>query len=241
MAQTQVLVAGAGPTGLVLALWLTKLGVCRADRRPDRPSPEQRRGRWPCRPARWSSTARSASPMRWSSAATRCPASISGCAAEHAARVGFEVIGEALTPYPFLLIFPQDEHERLLIERLADAGVAVERRTELVGFSDEGDRIVAQAARAGRRRSTCEAAYLAGCDGARSTVREGDRRRLSRRHLPAAVLRRRRRGGRPGDGRRAARRSRRGRLPGGLSAGRRGPRPADRHGARRARRPRRRR
>src|SRR5580704_14208396 len=27
MAQTQVLVAGAGPTGLVLALWLTKLGV----------------------------------------------------------------------------------------------------------------------------------------------------------------------------------------------------------------------
>jgi hypothetical protein len=41
-----------------------------------------------------------------------------------------------LTPYPFLHIFPQDQHERLLIERLGALGVAVERRTELISFTE---------------------------------------------------------------------------------------------------------
>ena len=47
-----------------------------------------------------------------------------------AARVPFETVGEGLTPYPFLEIFPQDEHERLLVDRLQALGVTVERRTE---------------------------------------------------------------------------------------------------------------
>jgi hypothetical protein len=33
-----------------------------------------------------------------------------------------------------MLILPQDEHERLLLGRLAAEGVEVERRTELLGF-----------------------------------------------------------------------------------------------------------
>ena len=36
MAQSDVLIVGAGPTGLVLALWLTRLGVKRAHHRQDR-------------------------------------------------------------------------------------------------------------------------------------------------------------------------------------------------------------
>ena len=36
-----------------------------------------------------------------------------------AARIPFQRIGEGLTPYPFALVFPQDAHERLLIEQLA--------------------------------------------------------------------------------------------------------------------------
>ena len=104
-------------------------------------------------------------------------------------------IGDGLTPYPFLQIFPQDEHEQLLIERLEALGVAVERQTELVGFEDDRRRRHRPPARAGRARGArARRAYIAGCDGARSLVRESDRRRLSRRHLPAGVLRRRRRG-----------------------------------------------
>ena len=77
-----------------------------------------------------------------------------------------------LSPFPYALIFPQDEHERLLIERLAEAGVKVERRTELVGFEDADDRVLARLKRPDGSEETCEAAYIAGCDGARSTVRE---------------------------------------------------------------------
>jgi 2-polyprenyl-6-methoxyphenol hydroxylase-like FAD-dependent oxidoreductase len=71
-----------------------------------------------------------------------------------------------------MLIYPQDEHERVLIERLAQLGIDVERPTELVGFEDRGERVVARLQHADGSVETCEAAYLAGCDGARSVVRE---------------------------------------------------------------------
>lgn len=41
----------------------------------------------------------------------------------------FGASGTDLNPFPYALIIPQDEHERLLIERLAEVGVEVERRT----------------------------------------------------------------------------------------------------------------
>jgi 2-polyprenyl-6-methoxyphenol hydroxylase-like FAD-dependent oxidoreductase len=89
-----------------------------------------------------------------------------------AVRLPFEDIGAGLTPYSFMFIFPQDEHEKLLIERLETLGVSVERRTELLGFEDRGDRIVALLRRPDGAEETWEAAYIAGCDGARSLVRE---------------------------------------------------------------------
>ena len=91
---------------------------------------------------------------------------------EREARVSFEDIGVDLTPCPFLHIFPQDEHERLLIERLGQMGVSVERRIELIGYSDEGDRIVARLRGPGGQEEGCEATYIAGCDGASSRVRQ---------------------------------------------------------------------
>ena len=81
-------------------------------------------------------------------------------------------MGKGLSPFPYMLIFPQDEHERLLIEHLAQAGVAVERQTELLGFDDDGARVRARLRRPDGAEEVCEADYLAGCDGARSTVRE---------------------------------------------------------------------
>ena len=80
-----------------------------------------------------------------------------------------------------MLIFPQDEHERLLIERLDALGRA--RRAP-----DRAARLRGRRRRASwpalRRpdgsEETCEAAYLAGCDGAHSTVRETLGDRLSR-------------------------------------------------------------
>jgi 2-polyprenyl-6-methoxyphenol hydroxylase-like FAD-dependent oxidoreductase len=89
-----------------------------------------------------------------------------------AARVPFEEIVSGLTPYGFLHIFPQDEHERLLIERLQDFGVQVERSTELLGYAEEGDHIGARLRGPDGAESTVTAAFIAGCDGAKSKVRE---------------------------------------------------------------------
>ena len=58
-----------------------------------------------------------------------------------------------------------------MIERLSAFGVSVERQTELVSLQDD-DRITARLRKAGGVDEDCEASYLAGCDGARSTVRE---------------------------------------------------------------------
>jgi 2-polyprenyl-6-methoxyphenol hydroxylase-like FAD-dependent oxidoreductase len=91
---------------------------------------------------------------------------------EPAARLPFATVGEDLTAYAFLEIFPQDQHERLLIERLEKLGVAVERRTELMRFADKGDRVIANLRGPDGHEEECEATYIAGCDGARSLVRE---------------------------------------------------------------------
>ena len=60
----------------------------------------------------------------------------------------------------------------LLIQRLEAMGVAVERQTELLRFSDTGDHVAATLRRPDGQEETCEASYLAGCDGAHSLVRE---------------------------------------------------------------------
>jgi 2-polyprenyl-6-methoxyphenol hydroxylase-like FAD-dependent oxidoreductase len=65
----------------------------------------------------------------------------------------------------------RDRHERILIEHLGRAGVRVERPTELLDFTEESDRVRARLERADGTEEICEAAYLAGCDGAHSRVR----------------------------------------------------------------------
>src|SRR6202047_2055454 len=47
-------------------------------------------------------------------------------------RIVFGAMGQGISPFPYALIFPQDEHERFLIDRLGEIGIAVERSRELV-------------------------------------------------------------------------------------------------------------
>jgi 2-polyprenyl-6-methoxyphenol hydroxylase-like FAD-dependent oxidoreductase len=88
------------------------------------------------------------------------------------ARIALGDIGAGVSPYPYMLIFPQDQHERFLIERLRENGVQIDRPTEVLGFEERGDRVAVKLKHADGSDETCEAAFLAGCDGARSIVRE---------------------------------------------------------------------
>src|SRR5713226_8610559 len=143
MAQTDVLIIGAGPTGLVLALWLTRLGVrARIVDKTAEPGTTSRALAVQARTLELYRQLDLTEPVV--ARGHEVPAVNLWVKGEAAARLSFETVGSGLTPYPFLKIFPQDQHERLLIERLEALGVAVERRTGLVSFANEENGVVAR-------------------------------------------------------------------------------------------------
>jgi 2-polyprenyl-6-methoxyphenol hydroxylase-like FAD-dependent oxidoreductase len=168
---TDVLIVGAGPTGLVLALWLTRLGAL--VRIVDKTSEPGTTSRALAVQARTLEFYRQMGLADAVVARGRKVSAVSlWVAGKHEAHVALRDIGAGVSPYPYPLIYPQDEHERLLIDRLAQGGVQVERRTELIDFEDTGGAVRARLKRQDGSEEICEAAYVAGCDGARSSVRE---------------------------------------------------------------------
>jgi len=166
-----VLIVGAGPTGLVLALWLKRLGV--NPRIIDKTAEPGTTSRALAVQARTLELYRQLDLTETVLAqGHKIPAINLWVKGEQKARMGFGSVGEGLTPYPFLHIFPQDQHERLLIKRLEELGVSVERRTELLGYTEGEDCVVARLRGVDGQEESCEATYVAGCDGARSLVRE---------------------------------------------------------------------
>ncbi len=167
----EVLIIGAGPTGLVLAIWLTRLGVrvrivdkIAAPETTSRAIGVQARTLEFYRQLGLADTLvarghKSAAMNLW----------VSG---QHRARLPFADMGADISPFPFALIVSQDEHEKILIEHLAGLGVAVERSVELLDFENTGECVVARLKKSDGQVETCESNFMAGCDGAHSTVRE---------------------------------------------------------------------
>ncbi len=75
--------------------------------------------------------------------------------------------------YPFALMIPQSETERILEEQLALHGMSVERNTPLVSFTEAGGNVEAVLRRPDGVTESVVASWLVGCDGAHSTVRHG--------------------------------------------------------------------
>jgi 2-polyprenyl-6-methoxyphenol hydroxylase-like FAD-dependent oxidoreductase len=170
MTSVQVLIAGAGPTGLMLALRLARHGV--SLRIIDK-------ARGPGLASRAMAVhARTLEFYRQLGCADDVVALGVKIEAIHlrdrdheVARLPFKDIGAGLSPYPFVLAFPQDDHERFLVEQLQALGVEIEWNTALASFSQDGNGVHALLDQGGIE-SFCDAAYLCGCDGARSRVRE---------------------------------------------------------------------
>ena len=87
------------------------------------------------------------------------------------ASLSLKDVGAGISPYPFALCFPQDDHERFLVDQLALHGAAVEWGVALHGFEDRAGSVRATL-RGNGTQEDCEAAYLCGCDGAHSVVRQ---------------------------------------------------------------------
>ncbi|HET8660513.1 MAG TPA: FAD-dependent monooxygenase [Micromonosporaceae bacterium] len=177
-----VLVVGAGPTGLTLGLQLHRFGarVRVVDRLPDRVNQSRAVVLQPRSLEVLAGSGVAEEMLEHGNRAVRLD--IHGRRDRVRSAPLFD-IGVGDSAYPFLLFLSQAETERILTERLAAGGVRVERGTELVGFDagtgaagegGAGDGAVACRLRhAGGRVEEVSARFVVGCDGAHSAVRSG--------------------------------------------------------------------
>ncbi|HEX8904777.1 MAG TPA: FAD-dependent monooxygenase [Longimicrobiaceae bacterium] len=77
------------------------------------------------------------------------------------------------TRFPYILFVSQAETEALLGDYLAARGVRIERRVEMARFADAGGAVECVLRAADGREERVRARWLAGCDGAHSPVRKG--------------------------------------------------------------------
>jgi 2-polyprenyl-6-methoxyphenol hydroxylase-like FAD-dependent oxidoreductase len=170
MSASHILIAGAGPTGLVLALRLAHHGIpFRIIDKNSGPGQASRAMFVQARTLEFYQQLGFADEV--AARGIRMETVHLRESGEEVAKVTFKDLGEGLSPFPFVLCFPQDDHERFLVEKLEAAGIAVEWGVELKEFTQDDTRVRAVLDRAGTEE-ICEVAYLCGCDGIHSRVRD---------------------------------------------------------------------
>lgn len=163
-----VLIVGAGPVGMTLAMALRRRGV--AVRIVDKSAAR---------------TDKSKALVLW--ARTLEMLDIEGCVAPfvqagllargvHIREAGGKPLldvpfSTVRSVYQFALMIPQSETERLLEEELGRLQVAVERSTEFLSFLEVDDGVVASIKGADGQVAQFPASWIVGCDGAHSVVR----------------------------------------------------------------------
>lgn len=80
-------------------------------------------------------------------------------------------LGRGLSAYPYVVTFPQDQHEQVLLEKLEETGHSVEWQTAFVSCDETNGKVKATVKN--NERETEEIfSYVIGCDGASSRVRK---------------------------------------------------------------------
>jgi 2-polyprenyl-6-methoxyphenol hydroxylase-like FAD-dependent oxidoreductase len=166
-----VLIVGAGPTGLMLANQLARRGV--KPRIIDRHSGPAQQSRAMAVQAR---TMEIYSKMGLIDKALALGARATGANiwanGRWTARIPVGDIGQSMSPFPFVLMLGQDDNELIMGEKLRDYGVTVDWNTELVEIEQHPDHVDATLTLPDGTIQRVKAAWVAGCDGSRSPVRE---------------------------------------------------------------------
>src|SRR5919199_3025405 len=168
--EIEVLVVGAGPTGMTMAAQLAARGVrCRiVDKTPER--------------SRYTRAlvvqARSLELLQKMGIADelvdrgrRTLKVTPFVGGRRAMNLEFGDIGVDDTPYPFLLFVSQAETERVLEGHLQDLGVEVERPVELINFEEQNGGMRTLLRHGDGREEHVRVRYVVGADGAHSAVR----------------------------------------------------------------------
>ena len=80
-------------------------------------------------------------------------------------------LGQGLSPYPYMLVLEQSKNERLLYEYMQAHGKDVLWQTELESLAQTEVNVTAHVKTASGEANTIEAKYMVGCDGPKSLVR----------------------------------------------------------------------
>ena len=88
------------------------------------------------------------------------------------ARIPLGDIGKTVSPFPFVLMLGQDDNERILGQHLNQLSITVQWNTELIALNQMADGVHATLKLPDGSQRNISAAYMAGCDGGHSAVRE---------------------------------------------------------------------
>jgi 2-polyprenyl-6-methoxyphenol hydroxylase-like FAD-dependent oxidoreductase len=168
---TDVMIVGAGPTGLMLANQLARNGILALIE--DRHSGPAQQSRAMAVQARTLEIyakmgiidqalalgARGAAANMWANGRLT-------------ARIPIGDIGKSTSPFPFILMLGQDDNERIMGQKLRSHGVDVQWNTELVALRQTSDGVEVCLRQPDGSTRTLVAGWVAGCDGSRSAVRE---------------------------------------------------------------------
>jgi len=168
---TDVLIVGAGPTGLMLACQLARRGV-RATIVDRHAGPARETRALGVQARTMEIYAQLGVVGRALELGKKGTGANIWARGKWMARLPLSDIGEGLTPYPYLFILGQDDNERILGERLRALGSDVAWNTELTGLAQHDDHAVATLRHADGSTREIKCAWVAGCDGAKSAVRE---------------------------------------------------------------------
>ena len=167
---TDVLIIGAGPTGLSLAGQLLRYGI-------DFITVEKNEGITPYSKAIgvhartleiFDQIGLAQEAVARGTIAGRARLIIDG---EIRGELLFSDVGKGMSPFPFVLMLEQSKTEQLLYEYLRSHHKDVLWKTELETFSQTADGILAQLKTADEETRTISAQYIVGCDGPKSLVR----------------------------------------------------------------------
>ncbi len=166
-----ILIAGAGPTGLAMAIELTRMGLpVRLIDKAEHPAQHSQALVVQARTLEQFERYGIAD-----EAVSRGRKLLRATAMSEGKTLATIDLSRIPGRYPYVLFLPQSETERLLTEHLRSLGVQIERGTELLSFENSPEGVTAQLRQNSGPNSgltqSIPARWLIGCDGAHSVVR----------------------------------------------------------------------
>lgn len=163
-----VLIVGAGPVGLTMALSAAKQGLCYRiiDRLPE-PSGLSKAL------ALWSSALEMLDSLGVSGQILGSGVTAKGVRISRGSHLLAEIPAgyHVDSPFPHMVLLPQSETERVLRDGLTKAGGSIERGVELIALEQDDEKVTATVRLSNGHTEKIACRWLAGCDGAHSTVR----------------------------------------------------------------------